>query len=787
VRGTQTWLSRLDRVRRMSLHEIGTRSTQAIYKRWDLARYRLGAFPRVNELPAGPRTTGRFFFSPTDVPEILELWGRMAPDEVARTIRTAENICAHRFDLLGYEGLDYGPSIDWSLDRVHEKRAPHRPWFKIDFLDFNEVGDVKVTWELSRHQHLVTLAKAFRLTGQERFLNEALRQWYDWQKNNPYPMGVNWASTLEVAFRSLSWLWLYHIGADTSIVPASFNDDLWRALAHNGRYIERYLSTYFAPNTHLLGEAVALFFIGILCPDLASARRWRTIGWDITLEQARRQVRADGMHFEQSTYYHVYALDFFLHARILASRNDVSIPQSFDRTLEKMLDVLQAMGAGGSIARLGDDDGGRVFDHRRNRAEHLLDPLATGSVLFQHPDFKAAASGIREETLWLLGPGALTSFESIAATSPPRKSAALEASGIHVLASPEDRDFRMTIDAGPLGTGTGGHGHADALSVQVAFNGREWLSDPGTGTYIDDTGDRNRFRVTQAHNTLEVDGRSQAEPAGPFSWRELPVVQVERCIAGETFDLFVASHTGYLRLEPSVVHRRWVFNLKTRFCFIFDEASGAGTHELCCHWHFAPGLQLHFEEDAAVATLSDGERFAVHVSNRRDWSRAIIDGCHSPAYGRKQSCSILRFTCRADLPTGLGTLLQPNPQPLAGTGVFTEIRGAAHGGVAAFRYDTGGSSHLFFLSREKPWQIGRWSSDAEFVYCSVSEGVERYELILCNGTFVAAAGEDLLRFSAAVSRCEIEVASDGKRVFHSGASMPDIRLPGSIASVSRNS
>jgi hypothetical protein len=201
----------------------------------------------------------------------------------------------------------------------------------------------------------------------------------------------------------------------------------------------------------------------------------------------------------------------------------------------------------------------------------------------------------------------------------------------------------------------------------------------------------------------------------------------------------------------------------------------------------APGLQLHFEEDAAVATLSDGERFVVHVSNRRDWSRAIIDGCHSPAYGRKQSCSILRFTCRADLPMGLGTLLQPNPQPLAGTGVFTEVRGAAHGGVAAFRYDAGGSSHLFFLSREKPWQIGRWSSDAEFVYCSVSEGVERYELILCNGTFVAAAGEDLLRFSAAVSRCEIEVTSDGKRVFHSGASMPDIRLPGSIASVSRNS
>ena len=96
---------------------------------------------------------------------------------------------------------------------------------------------------------------------------------------------------------------------------------------------------------------------------------------------------------------------------------------------------------------------------------------------------------------------------------------------------------RVTIDAGLLGTGTGGHGHADALSVQVAVNGREWLSDPGTGAYIDDAGDRDRFRATRAHNTVEVDGRSQAEPAGPFAWRDLPAVRVERYTAGETFDL----------------------------------------------------------------------------------------------------------------------------------------------------------------------------------------------------------------------------------------------------------
>src|ERR1017187_9796693 len=45
-------------------------------------------------------------------------------------------ICQHRFRLLGYETLDYGPEIDWHLDRVHDKRAPLEPWCKVPFLEF---------------------------------------------------------------------------------------------------------------------------------------------------------------------------------------------------------------------------------------------------------------------------------------------------------------------------------------------------------------------------------------------------------------------------------------------------------------------------------------------------------------------------------------------------------------------------------------------------------------------------------------------------------------------------
>src|SRR5439155_16935854 len=139
----------------------------------------------------------------------------------------------------------------------------------------------------------------------------------------------------------------------------------------NGRHIQRYLSTYFSPNTHLLGEAVALFFIGTLYPQLPYAERWRDLGWKIILQSAKRQVRSDGIYFEQALHYHVYALDFFLHARALAERNGIEIPSEFDSVVEKMLMVVEALSQAGSPEGVGDDDRGRVFNPRRNRTKHM--------------------------------------------------------------------------------------------------------------------------------------------------------------------------------------------------------------------------------------------------------------------------------------------------------------------------------------------------------------------------------------------------------------------------------
>jgi hypothetical protein len=580
----------LTRLVRMSPDELRTRAQQAISKRW--------ARPPACRL-----------VSSAGAPAF--------PDPPALPSREqAEKICRHRFDLLGYQDLDFGTPIDWHLDPVHHKRAPRQPWHKISFLDFEQVGDHKIIWELNRHQHLVTLAQA-------GFRDEMLAQWTHWQAENPYPIGINWASTLEVAFRALSWLWARRLLGD-------FHPGLIAALHLHGWHIERYLSTYFSPNTHLLGEGVALFAIGTMCPQIADARRWQARGWKIVLQQAETQVRPDGFHFEQSVYYHVYARDFFEFARDLAACNAIPIPTAFDQTVAKMNEAIAVLTQAGRAPNFGDDDGGHVI----------------------------ASPRLRDSA------------------SPSR-----DVGGIYTMASANTQLF---IDAGPQGAFTAGHGHADALSIQLVKDGRPILIDSGTFCYV--CPERDRFRGTAAHNTLQVDGRDQAQPNGPFAWTHLPETIVDRWYTSEIFDFFAGHHNGY---HPAI-HYRCVFGLKSRFWLVRDVAQGRlPAQELNIHWHYLDRRDLTILPPAGHTWIESTDRW--------DWS---------PIYGKKEPAYVLRFSKETALPAEFAVLLVP-----ANPGKFTQTA------PAAYRYEEPDTIHEFIFS------------DDSFLYRSTTAaGVREYSL-----------------------------------------------------------
>jgi hypothetical protein len=418
-----------------------------------------------------------------------------------------------------------------------------------------------------------------------------------------------------------------------------------------------------------------------------------------------------------------------------------------------MLDVLQFVGQAGPVEGFGDDDGGRVFNPRRNRAEHLSDPFTLGALFYG----RGLVTNLTEEAIWLFGDRAASADRKPSAQG-EIQSHALPDGGIYLLAD-SVTNMQLVIDAGPQGTGRSGHGHADALSVVLSGRGRCWLIDSGTGRYISNANERELFRGTAAHNTMRVDGFDQAVPQGPFAWSKLPQVKSDRWIVGDSFALFEGSHSGYTRLPNPVTHRRFVFLLKGNFWLVRDVAEGTGQHDLEIFWHFAPDLKLRNVDCAVVAepAVADasGEAASIVMQTSADpvWSSSLEFAPVSPAYGRTCPAPLLCQRACVRLPADSASLLIPH-SGYAQLGNFFAVPAVEAAGVRAYRYQLEHHDHYFFYSQaDQPWDCGPWSSDAQFLYCRL-EGGRLAHLILAGGQFCKWHDTELVTLSRRVQRFE---------------------------------
>ena len=371
-----------------------------------------------------------------------------------------------------------------------------------------------------------------------------------------------------------------------------------------------------------------------------------------------------------------------------------------------------------------------------------------------HDESLRASAALTEEAIWMFGADALqwTSKPGDAGASP--RSHAFVDGGVYISASREPFPQQMVIDAGPMGTGRGGHGHADALSVKISFGDRPWLVDAGTFAYITPGNERQIFRATRAHNTLAVDALDQAQPDGPFAWDALPVTEVECWIPGASFTLFAGHHSGYERLAAPVRHRRFVFHLHGAFWLVRDVAEGKGSHLLETSWHLAPDLEVVKQDGAFVVSPSPGAQPAgphanhlvLHPVSDPRWKSGVSSEYVSPAYGAKVPAPVVRCSAQIAGPGEHAMLLIPTVE--AGVaGAFARIGEQptdSRKPEATYRFDYGHISHHMIFGPSSPtdWTSGPWTSDAKFLYYSVRDGrVQR--LILCEGSFIQFQGESL--------------------------------------------
>lgn len=628
---------RLRKIAGMSVAEMRYRGRQAGSKLIDRLRPTTRRDPRARLRRHAPRLADprvaveclrdrfeRRFFKGVAADVIATIRSQHA-SHVDQIVAHADRLMAGRFDLLGYRDLHFGDPIDWHLDPVWGRRTPLRHWSKIDPLDPALVGDSKVVWELNRHQWMVTLAQATVLTGDDRYARHALSAMRDWIDANPTGRGINWSSSLEVAFRLISWTWVLALLRGTTLLESNAAAILASIHAH-AAHVQRYLSQYYSPNTHLTGEALGLFYAGTLYPEFDDAVRWRETGATTLIEQAWRQVSPDGVYFEQSACYQRYTRDIYRHFAVLAERNSYAVPSHVSERLERVEEFIDAIELDDhSLPAIGDHDGGWLLP---------LSPRSTDAAV---------------EMLWLTG--APDRRQRI-----PKQSQLFREGGYAVLQS---GPHRMIVDAGPLGAF--GHGHADLLSVECSIFGERCIVDSGTYGYTAEPDWRDYFRSTAAHNTITIDGLSQAIPNGPFGWQQRPAATINKWELNGDADIIEAQHDAF----PGVTHRRRVMSVPGAFVVI-DDLIGEGQHTFELTFQFAPMTVQLLSGTTARAITPNGRSLLIMPFTSTQLHAEIVTGRINPPrgwvsedYGQRTPAPALIYSAHVQLPATIVTILQP--------------------------------------------------------------------------------------------------------------------------------
>lgn len=526
--------------------------------------------------------------------------------------RAADHILRGHFPVFAIAAAPLGFPPQWNRDPKTGRNAPLRFGKTLNYRDESLVGDIKYLWEPSRHAQLVTLAQAWHLTHDQKYLDGCRTLLESWFDQCPYPSGVHWTSSLEHSIRLVNWSFAWHLlGGDASPL---FRDDVGDAFKQRWltsvyqhcQFIAGHFSKYSSANNHLLGELMGLFIASLTWPLWKRSRRWKNLAQRGLEREALLQNGEDGVNREQANWYHHEVADMMIVSGLIARANGCDFSTTYWHRLRGMLQYIASiMDAGGHVPNFGDADDAIIARLDPDVGDVYRSLLATGAVLFDCAEFKFKASersssttalevgaSVDDKTRWLLGDAAAARFQSVdmsRVSLPMRKD--FPQAGYYILGDrfETNREVRIVADAGPLGyLSIAAHGHADALSFTLSAGGKEILIDPGTYAYHTQRMWRDYFKGTSAHNTVRIDGVDQSVSGGNFLWVKHAQSQVIANERTPLTDRWAASHDGYARLKHPLTHRReLLFEKQQSRLQVTDELLGSGEHEVEMFWHFA--------------------------------------------------------------------------------------------------------------------------------------------------------------------------------------------------------
>ena len=495
-------------------------------------------------------------------------------------VEAAEELLEGKVRYFSHRSFEVGSPPAWFINplngKVYDGHWQH--WSKLG--DFNQdVGDIKVCWELSRFDWALVLARAYCKNEDVRFLI-ALNTWIsDWIKHNPVNTGPNWKCGQESSIRLLQ------------VLLASFllghaknpNSALVRFVEEHCSRIEPTIRYAIAQNNnHGTSEAAALFVGGAWLEKFGKQSKirkqgglWKRKGRKWLENRVNTLVEADGSFSQYSANYHRLLVDTLNIVEFWRRKLDLQAfsPNYLERCRAAVCWLYQMVDESGDVPNLGSNDGARIFVLSDTDYCDFRPTVQLGTSLFMGA--RVYPAGPWDEPLgWLqLDEGRLPNQKMIQETTD-------FPDGGYVVFRGEDTtwgvlrypNFRFRP------------GHADAFHFDLWHRGVNLLRDSGSFSYNAKEPWQSYFSSTKAHNTVEFDGRDQMPRLSRFlrgCWLQMDQ-PAELCLANGKIS-WSGSYLDYRGAR----HKRTITN-KGRLWTVVDEISGIKS-SANLRWRLVPG------------------------------------------------------------------------------------------------------------------------------------------------------------------------------------------------------
>jgi hypothetical protein len=553
-----------------------------------------------------------------------------------------------RINFFGHDPLAVGMPVNWQRDPVTGTEAPLIFGKSLNYRDDRLVGNVKFTWELGRHQHLVPLAAAYAVTGDICYRNAVMDQLEGWIDANPYATGIHWCSALELSLRLISWALVHSLlalrdGDRGLFAHARDARLLGDSIYQQAFFVRHYLSRHSSANNHLIGELSGLFVACTVFDLGMQGEHWAVFAHSELERESELQIYSDGVNKEQAAYYHLWVLEYFFFVWLTARCSGRPFSEAFTRKILAMARFLEDISpTGGEPPQIGDADDGFVARFSPGWPQHPYRELLSAV----HAVFGQGQRESGDKAFWyraILG----TQTEEFPVLDWQRTYPVRYMEGGYVVLG--DGAAHLVFDAGPLGyLGIAAHGHADALSFCLALDGDWWLVDPGTYAYHSEPAWRDYFRGTSAHNTVRVNGRDQSLTGGAFMWLKKARARLEQCSESHDIQYVRASHDGYK--ADGITHSRELRYVPGGATIeVLDMLSGEQPQVAEIFMHLAPDIQVAQEaaDNCWSATRSGSARRLLFYTDP-SWDFRLVRGhtgpilgWYSPALDHKVPASVL--------------------------------------------------------------------------------------------------------------------------------------------------